>query len=341
MPIEQAIKEHRFAYGRQRHLVSMDQPPGTPPIDIVSAPVAELFERAFARRIGLSRPAVGGRMGRGAGWAGGGAGRMPDRRGALAFLRAGRLSVVPHRGGDRRAAVLDRGLRGDRRPVRPRGLLAAAARDPASRSRAGCHGERDEAQALAGRAAALWRRGWHGPVALPGRGRAGGAELQHRPARRSAAAVFFAAAVVLFCPGALVAARLARCRDLRRARARGRQLWQSTLAEWEAKAGPHRFDDKRAELEKLKDWWDERRRPAAAARPHRGRHPQRVRRAAADRQPDPVRPHARCARTPRRPTSSCCRPSSTSRRCSKEGSSLLDLMTIAAERTQSTSSGSR
>ena len=36
-----------------------------------------------------------------------------------------------------------------------------------------------------------------------------------------------------------------------------RQLWESTLAEWEAKAGPRRFDDKRRELEKLKDWWDE------------------------------------------------------------------------------------
>jgi len=36
-----------------------------------------------------------------------------------------------------------------------------------------------------------------------------------------------------------------------------RQLWESTLAEWEAKAGPRKFDDKRRELEKLKDWWDE------------------------------------------------------------------------------------
>ena len=36
-----------------------------------------------------------------------------------------------------------------------------------------------------------------------------------------------------------------------------RQLWESTLAEWEARAGPRRFDDKRRELEKLKDWWDE------------------------------------------------------------------------------------
>ncbi len=34
-----------------------------------------------------------------------------------------------------------------------------------------------------------------------------------------------------------------------------RLLWESTLAEWEAKAGPRKFDDKRGELEKLKNWW--------------------------------------------------------------------------------------
>ena len=48
MPIEQAIKEHRFAYGRDHDFAAMEQPPGTPPLDIVSPPVAELFERAFA-----------------------------------------------------------------------------------------------------------------------------------------------------------------------------------------------------------------------------------------------------------------------------------------------------
>ena len=48
MPIEQAIKEHRFAYGAEHDFAAMEQPPGTPPLDIVSPPVAELFERAFA-----------------------------------------------------------------------------------------------------------------------------------------------------------------------------------------------------------------------------------------------------------------------------------------------------
>ena len=36
-----------------------------------------------------------------------------------------------------------------------------------------------------------------------------------------------------------------------------RRLWQATLAEWEAEAGPRRFDDKRAELDRLKAWWTE------------------------------------------------------------------------------------
>ena len=48
MPIEQAIKEHRFAYGAEHDFAAMEQPPGTPPLAIVSPPVAELFERAFA-----------------------------------------------------------------------------------------------------------------------------------------------------------------------------------------------------------------------------------------------------------------------------------------------------
>jgi hypothetical protein len=41
-----------------------------------------------------------------------------------------------------------------------------------------------------------------------------------------------------------------------RARER-RALWQAALARWAAEAGPRRFDNKRAELEKLKAWWTE------------------------------------------------------------------------------------
>ncbi|MFI5001466.1 MAG: hypothetical protein ACHQK9_16425, partial [Reyranellales bacterium] len=49
MPIERAIRECRFAYGADRAAARMEQPPGTPSLDIVSAPVAALFERAFGR----------------------------------------------------------------------------------------------------------------------------------------------------------------------------------------------------------------------------------------------------------------------------------------------------
>lgn len=48
MPIEQAIKEHRFAYGSGALLRRMKQPPNTLPLRAVSPPVARLFERAFA-----------------------------------------------------------------------------------------------------------------------------------------------------------------------------------------------------------------------------------------------------------------------------------------------------
>lgn len=50
MTIEQAIGEGRFAYGADALTAQMERPPGTPPLSIVSQPVADLFERAFDRR---------------------------------------------------------------------------------------------------------------------------------------------------------------------------------------------------------------------------------------------------------------------------------------------------
>ena len=47
MLIDRAIREHRFAYGNAA-LRGMAQPPNTPSLDIVSAPVARLFDRAFS-----------------------------------------------------------------------------------------------------------------------------------------------------------------------------------------------------------------------------------------------------------------------------------------------------
>ena len=49
MPVERAIREHRFAYGAARAASQMQPPPGTASLNILSEPVVRLFERAFAR----------------------------------------------------------------------------------------------------------------------------------------------------------------------------------------------------------------------------------------------------------------------------------------------------
>ncbi|HEY4561656.1 MAG TPA: hypothetical protein VIJ36_01675, partial [Thermoanaerobaculia bacterium] len=48
MPLEKAIRELRFAYGRYAEAHKMRQPPHTPPLAVASPAVAALFERAFA-----------------------------------------------------------------------------------------------------------------------------------------------------------------------------------------------------------------------------------------------------------------------------------------------------
>lgn len=48
MPIERAIKEYRFAFGRHAAGRSMEPPPHTLPLDALPQAVADLFERAFA-----------------------------------------------------------------------------------------------------------------------------------------------------------------------------------------------------------------------------------------------------------------------------------------------------
>jgi DNA-binding helix-hairpin-helix protein with protein kinase domain len=48
MPIEKAIREHRFAYGPTASSRQMCQPPNTLDLAAVSPPVASLFERAFS-----------------------------------------------------------------------------------------------------------------------------------------------------------------------------------------------------------------------------------------------------------------------------------------------------
>jgi DNA-binding helix-hairpin-helix protein with protein kinase domain len=48
MPIEKAITEYRFAYGRNRAALRMERPPGTPPLEALGCAISNLFEQAFA-----------------------------------------------------------------------------------------------------------------------------------------------------------------------------------------------------------------------------------------------------------------------------------------------------
>ena len=57
MPIERAIKEHRFAFGRQAAAWLMEPPPHTLPFAALPRPVANLFEQAFVPlTVGQRRP---------------------------------------------------------------------------------------------------------------------------------------------------------------------------------------------------------------------------------------------------------------------------------------------
>jgi len=47
MPLEKAIKEFRFAYGRQAKSYQMEQPPHSLPFEAISPPLENLFERSF------------------------------------------------------------------------------------------------------------------------------------------------------------------------------------------------------------------------------------------------------------------------------------------------------
>lgn len=54
--IEPAIRAGRFAYGRNRRALGIDQPPGTIPLETYGREIAELFERAFAHPPNPARP---------------------------------------------------------------------------------------------------------------------------------------------------------------------------------------------------------------------------------------------------------------------------------------------
>ena len=54
--IEEAIREHLFVYGKDAEKKRVVQPPGTPPLSVASAAVAELFERAFSEENSRPKP---------------------------------------------------------------------------------------------------------------------------------------------------------------------------------------------------------------------------------------------------------------------------------------------
>jgi DNA-binding helix-hairpin-helix protein with protein kinase domain len=56
MPIEKAIEQNRFAYGKNAKQRQIKQPPGTLPLDFYSKELADLFERAFSQGSAPNRP---------------------------------------------------------------------------------------------------------------------------------------------------------------------------------------------------------------------------------------------------------------------------------------------
>jgi DNA-binding helix-hairpin-helix protein with protein kinase domain len=56
MPIEKAIEQYRFAYGKNAKQRQIKQPPGTLPLDFYSKELANLFEKAFSQASTHNRP---------------------------------------------------------------------------------------------------------------------------------------------------------------------------------------------------------------------------------------------------------------------------------------------
>jgi len=268
MPIERAIREHRFAYGRDRGFAAMEPPPGAPPLEIVSPPIAELFERAFAMfAVRGSRPTA-------VEWINALdtlAGKLVECRAGLAHWHLAGLPECPWCRSEAAtgvpafpATVPDAAAR----PFDPptpfdlpalwRQLVAMDHPGPVPDVTARARKPRPSPAARR----LLFRRGWHGTIALVLAAIPAGLSfsVDLPPLGRS---IFFLSGAVLYGLVRLILRTTVDTRPFVVREHECRRLWESTLAEWEAKAGPRRFDDKRRELEKLKDWWDE-----AASQPH-------------------------------------------------------------------------
>jgi DNA-binding helix-hairpin-helix protein with protein kinase domain len=261
MPIEQAIKEHRFAYGRDHDFAAMEQPPGTPPLDIVSPPVAELFERAFAMSAArggrptarewidaletLAGKLVGCPIGA-AHWHLSGLPQCPWCR----IEAATGVPLFSTAVSDEAASLFDL-------PAFWQQLTAMEHPGPAPDVTAKANTPRPSPAARR----LLFRRGWHGTIALLAAVVPAGLGFSVDLPLAGRSFFLLAAAVVYVLVRLVLRTTVVTTPFVMRERECG-QVWEATLAEWEARAGPRRFDDKRRELEKLKDWWDE-----AAAQP--------------------------------------------------------------------------
>jgi DNA-binding helix-hairpin-helix protein with protein kinase domain len=263
MPIERAIREHRFAYGAEHDFAAMEQPPGTPPLDIVSPPVAELFERAFAMSAAQDgRPSA-------VEWIDALetlAARLVECRVGIAHWYLAGLPECPWCRIEAATGV----------PSFPTGVPSVSATMPEATASLfdlqtfwqqvdsiehpgpapNITAQAKKPRLSWGARRLLFRRGWHGTIALllaviPA-GLSFSVDLP--PLGRS---FFFFAAIMLYVVVRLILRATVDTKPFVVREHECHQLWESTFAEWEAKAGTRRFDDKRRELEKLKDWWDE------------------------------------------------------------------------------------
>lgn len=256
MPIELAIRQHRFAYGSGAAAALMERPPGTPPLHIVSPRVAALFERAFGREgVAGGRPSARE-------WVvalDGVEGELQPCAASAVHWHAPGLSECPWC-----AMEAATGVPLFSRSVSPgvvrrfdadafwQQVTAVESPGPAPMI------ERDDTQKgmrPSEHVAALQRRArWHVPIALlvaslplwigvlidlPALGKL----------------FFFVSAVLLYV---LIRRVLRAPRDilafLERERL-AREAWEDLRREWSVKAGSQLFDAKRAELERLRAEW--------------------------------------------------------------------------------------
>lgn len=279
MSIERAIEEHRFAYGRDHDFAAMEPLPGTPPLDIVSPSVAELFEHAFA--------APEGRDGRPTAveWIDaleGLAGDLVQCPVGAAHWHFSGLAACPWcrieaTTGGPLFSFADSQAPADLFDMQAFWQQVDAIEHPGPAPTVTADARKPSLSWAARRL--LFRRGWHGTIALVLAVVPAGLSFSVNlpPLGRS---VFFLAAVVLYVVLRLMLRTTITTTPFVVREREARQLWDATLADWEEKAGSRGFEDKRRELERLRDWWIE-----AAARPQqRVRIEAAIRRAFADLQ---------------------------------------------------------